>query len=902
MAFRREALLAVNGFDPVYRKAGDDVDLCWRLQQAGRWITFAPGAFVWHHRRQGPRAYLKQQAGYGEAEALLCFKHPDKFNARGEGRWRGVLYGGCLRGVRFGRPVVYHGTFATGLFQCVYQPGPAHWATLPATLEWHMAVGLVALAGVAWWPLWAVAGVMILLSVGVALLQAAQARLPAGYGGLASRLIVAGLCYAQPLLRSWKRYRVWIFAFPSPGRPDACAGDGDPLPLTGRREAAYWTEEWRDRSELLSRAAAYLAEHRWGRAIDSGWEDWDLELSGDRWTALRVRTAQEEHGGGRRLIRVAYQLRPRGTVSLAAAAGTAATALTALLAPVAAAVIPAALTAGFLAFVWRRGARLGGRAAQVVDVVAAEMNLVRCGRRPALLLAVAGLMVAVALLGQLVGLAGTLLGTYTGEKLVRSFRAVLFRHAQRLSLSYHDPKGTTDSTYRIQYDSPCIQWVVVDGTVPLVTSAFTLVAMVAVVTAIDWQLAAVALAVAPVLFLLTHVYGRRLRGQAKEVKRIESSALSVIQEVLAAVRVVKAFGQEDREHGRFVSQSDLGVRARLRIALGSGVLGLLVGLTVAVGTAAVLFIGVRHVQAGALTLGELLVVMAYLAQLYSPMETISKKVADLQGSMVSAERAFALLDETPDVADRADGRPIDRAAGAVSFRGVGFAYPGNPPVFRDVSFDVTPGTRVGVIGRTGAGKSTLMNLLTRFYDPAAGQIQLDGVDLRNYRLADLRNQFAIVLQDPVLFSVSVGENIAYARPGASQQEVEAAARAANAHEFITRLPDGYDTRVGERGMRLSGGERQRIALARAFLRDAPVLILDEPTSSVDVKTEGLILDALDRLMAGRTTFIIAHRLTTVRAVDRLLVVGGGRVEERHPLDAAAAAAGELGTVPAGGRA
>jgi hypothetical protein len=242
-----------------------------------------------------------------------------------------------------------------------------------------LAAGLVALAGVAWWPLCVAAGVMLLLSVAVAGLQAAQARLPARYDGLAPRLIVAGLCYAQPLVRSWKRYRVWTFAVPCPGRPAAGAGTGDPLPLGGRLEVGYWSEDGRDRSELLGRAADDLAERRWGRAVDSGWGDWDLELSGDRWTGLRVRTAQEEHGGGRRLIRVAYRLRPRGSVRLITAAGLAATALAAILAPPATAIVPAVLTAGFLGLVWRRGTKLGGRAVQVFDAVAREMNLVRCG-------------------------------------------------------------------------------------------------------------------------------------------------------------------------------------------------------------------------------------------------------------------------------------------------------------------------------------------------------------------------------------------------------------------------------------------------------------------------------------------------------------------------------------------
>jgi ATP-binding cassette subfamily B protein len=381
--------------------------------------------------------------------------------------------------------------------------------------------------------------------------------------------------------------------------------------------------------------------------------------------------------------------------------------------------------------------------------------------------------------------------------------------------------------------------------------------------------------------LLTHVYGRRLRRRSREVRKLESATLAVVQEVLAAVRVVKAFGQEDRERDRFVRQSEEGTRARLRVTLASGVLGLLVGLTIAGGTAAVLFLGVRHVQAGILTLGELLLVMAYLAQLYGPMETVSKKVADLQASLVGAERAFALLDEAPDVRERPDARPLARAEGAVTFRDVSFAYPDNPPVLHHVSFTVEPGTRVGIEGTTGAGKTTLVSLLTRFYDPTAGQILLDGVDLRDYRLADLRHQFAIVLQDAVLFSATVADNIAYARPDATDAEIIAAAKAANAHDFISRLPQGYETLVGERGMRLSGGERQRLALARAFLKDAPLLILDEPTSSVDSRTEGLIMDALERLMRGRTTFIIAHRLSTLASCDVRLRVEHGRLGGRE---------------------
>ncbi len=497
--------------------------------------------------------------------------------------------------------------------------------------------------------------------------------------------------------------------------------------------------------------------------------------------------------------------------------------------------------------------------------------------KTAMLLLAAGLLLAIALLSQLQGLGLSWLRTCTGEKLVLAFRARLFRHVQLLSLSYHDSRGTTDSVYRIQYDAPAIQWVAIDGLIPFITAGFTLVGMIYVTARIDWQLALVALVVAPVLLLISRAYGRRLRGQWREVYRLQSSAMSVVQEVLGAVRVVKAFGQEDREQERFIHHASQGIWARLRVTFAEGGFGLLVGLTTAVGTAMVLAIGARHVQSGVLTLGELLLVMAYLSQLYTPLQTLSSLTGHMQSSLASAERAFSLLDEAPDVADRRDARPISRALGAVAFRDVSFAYDKDHPVLRHVSFEAGPGTRVGIMGATGAGKTTLAGLLTRFYDPTAGRILLDGVDLRDYRLTDLRNQFAIVLQEPVLFSASIAENIAYARPAASHDEIVAAARAANAHEFILGLPRGYDSQVGERGMRLSGGERQRISIARAFLKDTPVLILDEPTSSVDMKTEAAIMEAMERLMHGRTTFLIAHRPGTLRNCSLLLVIENGRL-------------------------
>jgi GT2 family glycosyltransferase len=316
MAFRRQALGAINGFDSQYKKAGDDVDVCWRLQQAGFWITFAPGAFVWHHRRQTVRTYFKQQAGYGEAEALLRFKHPDKFNGRGDGKWRGVMYGDSLRGLRLGAPIIYHGTFGSGLFQCLYQPGPTHWLMLPSTLEWHAAALLLTLTGALWPDLLVAAASMLTLSLVVAGLQAWQVRLPPALDGFRARFVVAVLSYLQPLVRSWARYRTRLLAHRPPNADpalDSLMSDRPPLPWCGSQSVAYWSENGIDRTELVGLAIAYLNENRWGKAIDSGWSSWDVDVYCHPWTIVRVRTGQEEHGGGRHLLRVSYQLRPTET-------------------------------------------------------------------------------------------------------------------------------------------------------------------------------------------------------------------------------------------------------------------------------------------------------------------------------------------------------------------------------------------------------------------------------------------------------------------------------------------------------------------------------------------------------------------------------------------------------------
>ena len=499
------------------------------------------------------------------------------------------------------------------------------------------------------------------------------------------------------------------------------------------------------------------------------------------------------------------------------------------------------------------------------------------GSRTATLIVAALLLLVLSVLLQLHALAVWLLQTYTGEKLVLDFRAALFAHVQRLSLSFYDRKRATDITYRIQHDASFIQYIFIQGAVPFISSAISFAVMAYVIARIDWHLAIIALVLSPALFVLARTSGDKVRNGWHEVKELDSSAMSVLQEALSSVRVVKAFGQEAREDARFLDRSSKRMRGQVRLAMVQAAFHGLIGLTIAVGTAATLLIGVMHVRSGALTLGDLLIVMAYMAQLYEPLRTVSSKIPEFQSWLVSADRAFSLLEETPEMKNRPNARALARAVGEIEFRDVSFAYTESRPVLTDISFAVPSGTRVGILGPTGSGKSTLVGLLTRFYDPAAGEILLDGIDLRDCRIADLRKQFAFVLQEPVLFSTTIGENIAYGRPQAAEREIIEAAKAANAHEFISRLPQGYNTELGERGERLSGGERQRISLARAFLKDAPILILDEPTSSVDVRTEAGIMEATEKLMRGRTTFMIAHRLSTLETCELLLVLENGRI-------------------------
>ncbi|HKV94118.1 MAG TPA: ABC transporter ATP-binding protein [Candidatus Angelobacter sp.] len=494
-----------------------------------------------------------------------------------------------------------------------------------------------------------------------------------------------------------------------------------------------------------------------------------------------------------------------------------------------------------------------------------------------LLLAV-GLLLGLSLVMNLQAFASWLLQTYTGEKLVLDFRTLLFWHVQRMDLMFHDRRGTNEVSYRIQHDAPAIQYIFLQGMVPVLSSSLNFFALLYVTMRIDWLMALIAVAVSPLLFVLARKSGRRARAGWDGIKKLDSSAMLVLYEALSSIRVVKAFGQEQFEDERFKMRSRQRMVEQVKVASAQATFHVLIASTIAAGTAAALWVGAHHVSSGILTLGDLLLIMAYMGQLYEPLRTISSKLPELQSWIVSVQRALALVEEAPELIEESHAVPLEHAQGHVSFCEVTFDYPSSGRALEQVSFDIPAGTRVGIIGASGSGKSTLVNLLTRFYDPTSGQILLDGRDLRFYRLKDLRRQFSILPQEAVVFSATVAENIAYARPEASREEIIAAARAAMAHDFILALPRGYDTLIGEGECRLSGGQRQRLAIARAFLKGAPVLIFDEPTSSVDIHTEQEIMEATEGLVRGRTTFIIAHRLSTIRNCDLLLVLKQGKLQ------------------------
>jgi ATP-binding cassette subfamily B protein len=482
-----------------------------------------------------------------------------------------------------------------------------------------------------------------------------------------------------------------------------------------------------------------------------------------------------------------------------------------------------------------------------------------------------------------VGNAFTVLNHYLGSKIeqnmVLDLRSDLFAHAQRLSLTFHDERQTGMLMSQINTQAAAVGNIVM-VVPPIAEATLTLVGMLVIAILIDWQLALLSLLVIPFLYRSFGVYGRRIVPRLQKVQSLEWRSLSIVHESMAMLRVIVTFGREDYEHRRFREQGQTAVDERVKLTVSQSLYTLGVQTTTAAGTSLVLGFGAWHVIQGTISLGELIVMMTYIASVYQPLEQLSLTVGTIHEQLVQFNASLNLLDTEPEVTEKPDAVDLGRARGRVTADGVSFAYRGRSTTLSDISFDARPGERVAIVGHTGAGKSTLMSLLIRFYDPHAGQIKLDGVDLRDLRLKSLRDQISVVLQEPLLFSGTIEDNIRYGKLDATGDEVLSAATAANAHDFISGLPNGYGTVIGERGAQISGGERQRVCVARAFLKNAPILILDEPTSSIDSKTERVILDALDDLMVGRTSFMIAHRLSTVRHADQILVLNEGRVVER----------------------
>jgi len=499
-----------------------------------------------------------------------------------------------------------------------------------------------------------------------------------------------------------------------------------------------------------------------------------------------------------------------------------------------------------------------------------------------LLSACAALVVIYAALGA-VNVLANVTTIRIGQRMVRDLRSDLYAHLHRLSMAFHSRAQAGDLLYRVTADTFALQSLTMNCLFPAASALILLVGMSVVMVQLDAELTLLALGVCPLLLLAIGRLNRQISAAAGEVRERESEVFGVVQRAMGAMRVIQAFTREDDEHRRFMTASERSLAAGLRLYTLQTFYSGVVNLVIALGTAAVVWVGARHVLDSTLTIGSLVVFISYLAALYGPINNMFQVYGLAQSARVGVRRVLDVLDVERDLPDGDRAFPEQGARGEVVWEDVDFQYGPGESILRGVSLRVAPGQRVAVVGPTGAGKSTLLSLLPRFYDPTRGRILVDGRDVREYRLASLRRQIAMVLQPPLLFPVSLRENIAFGRPDARMEEIIAAAKAARIHEMIMRLPRGYDTSVAEQGVSLSEGEKQRLTIARAILRDSPILILDEPTSALDPETEALVMVALERLQAGRTTFIIAHRLSTVRTADLIVVIKDGRIVEQGTL-------------------
>src|ERR1700685_2280106 len=470
--------------------------------------------------------------------------------------------------------------------------------------------------------------------------------------------------------------------------------------------------------------------------------------------------------------------------------------------------------------------------------------------------------------------------TTVGQWVTHDLRRTLYSHIQRLSLAYHDHKQTGDLISPVPGDIYAIQSFIVSGLLDAMINSLTLVGMLGVMLYLNWRFTLIALSVAPFLFLVVFSYTRRIKKASREVRKKEGEIVSVMQEVLSSIQVVKAFAREDYEQKRLEGERLEGVEIGLRARSLKAKLAPLVEIIVAVGTCLVLWFGARMVLGGGLSAGSLVMFIWYLGKMYKPMQQLSKMTDSYSKAVVGYERIREIFDTDNEIKDIPGARRAPQFLGAIEFDDVSFGYEPATPVLKDVSFRIEPGQGAALAGPTGAGKSTIISLIPRFYDPTSGVVKVDGTDVQRFQQKSLRQQVSFVLQETLLFHGPIWNNIAYGKPEATRAEILRAAELANANEFIDKLPDGYNTILGERGVTLSGGQRQRIAIARAIIRNTPILILDEPSSGLDAAAEKLVFEALDRLMEGKTSIVIAHRLSTIRRADVIFVVNDGGIVER----------------------
>src|SRR5438128_5608780 len=489
-------------------------------------------------------------------------------------------------------------------------------------------------------------------------------------------------------------------------------------------------------------------------------------------------------------------------------------------------------------------------------------------------------LVAIQLLWGIINWITNYLFVKIGLQALLKLRTDLYSYLQSLSLKYHDARRSSDSSFRVAYDSQSIQTIYNKGFTNIFGSVITLIGTFIIMLRLDWQLTLVSLAIVPLVVGAIYLFAHRIRRESTSIQEHESAVLAQAQEGLSSIRMVHAFGREEFEVGQFQQQARQSLQANLRLTLTNVNSALVISTLMVVGTAVMYYIGTLHVLTGTLTRGSLLVFSAYLLMLYRPLESLTYSAWAMEGATAGAKRCFEVLDRQDDVVDSPGAVVISSAKGAIAFQAVSFSYMPDRYVLRGIDLHIEPNQIVGLAGGTGAGKSTLLSLVPRFYDPTGGSIILDCRDIRQITKKSLRAQIAIVLQDTLLFSTTVRENIAYGRPDATEDEIIEAARRAQADEFIRQMPQGYDSLVGERGGHLSVGQRQRIGIARAFLKNAPILLLDEPTSALDPATESAIMETIKELMRGRTTLIVTHRLATIHNVDQIIVLEHGRVVEQ----------------------